>query len=758
MTPTMLRRSLLSPVPGLVLAASLVLALQVSNLQAVGSQTWRQREKADFEKGEPKGVSLSADGALRISPRLDTLYESTQPYLWALAQDRNGLVYAAGGNEGKIFRIPPTGKGEVFFKADDPEVHALAIDASGNLYAGTSPGGRVYKIGPDGKKVWICETGEKYVWALALDGQGNVLAGTGVEGRILKIDGQGRSRVFYDSAETHIRALVLDDQGNLLAGTDGHGLVLRISPKGDGFVLYDAPLNEVAALVVGRGGTIYAATLGETGRAAPRPERVPAVPQPTPAGQGTQPSEGGQQAGQTSPSGQEAQAPPQVEQRIPIAMEGKVLAISKDGYGREVWSASQEAILSLAAAADGSLIMGSSQEGKIYSLDSGNEVSEVARLGSGQITAMLRRGAPGRGGAEPGDLWIAGSNFGTVSLLHSGHAQAGTFESRVLDAHSFADWGHVSWRADLPKGTSLEFSARSGNTEDPDRTWSDWIAVPGSAEEGRLACPPARFLQWRAALRTDDTSRTPALREVAVTYLQRNLPPEIRKIEIQAPGVSFQKVPAGPPGSPAEGRSQGADVEGAARRKARPQSRRGYDPDARSVSWQAVDPNDDDLVYDVYYRAIDEARWKSIRKEIDEDFVTLDGTALPDGTYVVRVVASDSPSNPPGQALTAEKTSAYFDVDNTPPRIEAIKAAVQGTTVRLDFAASDTFSVIRAVEYAIDAGEWVSALPTDGLNDSLRETYSLGIASLAAGEHSIVIRATDGAGNTGAGKAVITIP
>ncbi len=239
MSPTMLRRLLRSPILGGALVAPLVLALQVTTLRAVGSQTWRQREKADFEKGEPKGISLSADGALRISPRLDPLYESTQPYLWALAQDGKGMVYAAGGNEGRIFRIPASGRGEVFFKADDPEVHALAIDASGNLYAGTSPGGKIYKISPDGKKIWVCETGEKYVWALVLDGQGGLLAGTGVEGRILKIDGEGRSRVFYDSAETHIRTLVQDDQGNLLAGTDGHGLRRstkwrRSSPAGAG--------------------------------------------------------------------------------------------------------------------------------------------------------------------------------------------------------------------------------------------------------------------------------------------------------------------------------------------------------------------------------------------------------------------------------------------------------------------------------------------------------------------------------------------
>jgi len=130
---------------------------------------------------------------------------------------------------------------------------------------------------------------------------------------------------------------------------------------------------------------------------------------------------------------------------------------------------------------------------------------------------------------------------------------------------------------------------------------------------------------------------------------------------------------------------------------------------------------------------------------------------MPDGTYIVRVVASDAPSNPPGQALTAEKVSGYFDVDNTPPRVEGIKAAVQGSTVRLSFTASDTFSIIREVSYAVDAGDWVTVRPSSGLNDSLSESYAVTVPSLAPGEHSIIVRATDAAGNVGAGKTVVEI-
>ncbi|OLC56271.1 MAG: hypothetical protein AUH92_00540, partial [Acidobacteria bacterium 13_1_40CM_4_69_4] len=576
------------------------------------------------------------------------------------------------------------------------------------------------------------------------------------EGRILKVDPAGHGRVFFDSAETHIRSLLLDSNGDLIAGSDGHGLVFRVSPRGEGFVLYDAPMNEIVALALGKDGMIYAAVAGETGRGGTRPSPpspAPVFAAPPPAG-----SEGPAPQPSPSPSQEQTPAP---EQRVPIGMEGKVLEISQEGYAREVWSGSQEAILSLAVSPSGELLLGSSGQGRIYSLDASDNASELVRLSSGKAAPGEEREQTPAAPPHRGDIAVAGSNFGSLSLLRPGFAPSGAYESRVLDARSFATWGRASWRAETPKETSIALSVRCGNTEEPDRTWTDWRGAPFTSGGALLDCPASRFLQWSAHMKTGEPSRTPSLREVSVTYLQANLPPEFRKVEVQAPGVSFQKIPGSPPGGPPESRpaaSPGSDVEGGVRKKPRPQSRRGFEPGARSVTWQASDPNDDDLAYDVFYREISEKAWKKIRSKIDEDFVTLDGTAIPDGTYVFRIVASDAPSNPPGRALTAEKLSEPFDVDNTPPRIEELKAQIAGSSVRLTFTASDSFSIVRETAYSVDAGDWVAAQPADGLNDSPTEKYDLSLPRPAPGEHSIVVRAVDAAGNTGAGRVVIDIP
>jgi sugar lactone lactonase YvrE len=734
----------------LVAAVAVVLVSATSlapSLPAVSSRTWKQRERADFDQGEPHGVALSADGPIRLGSRLDVLTPSNQPYLWAIAADAHGVLYAAGGNEGRIDRIQPDGKSSPFFEVEDPEVQSLAVDAAGALYAGTAPGGKVYKIGADGKRIWVAETGESYVWALLFDRHGSLFAATGTRGRVVRIDPQGGAHLYYDSAETHIRTLALDAKGDLVAGTDGHGLILRITSEGHGTVVYDAPLAEVTALAPAPDGTIYAAVAGESGgRPAPRPapQRPPGTPGP--------PTDGGEPppAPQPPPDNQPQGSAP--EQRITVGMEGKVLAISPDGYAREVWSAGQEIILSLALQRDGSLLMGSGSQGRLYVLDSRRNVSEVARSASSQVTALLR-GAGAGGKAD--DVIVAGSNLGSLSILKPGFAEKGDFQSKTLDAQSFAQWGRATWRGDVPAGTSISLQARSGNTDPPDRTWSDWGAELTDAHGSLLDCPSARFVQWRALLKSSDRDKSPELREVDVVYMQRNLPPEFRKLEVLPPGVSLQAVPASGPGP--EGKAPGGDSDNP-RHRPRPQSRRGFDPGARSVSWQVTDPNDDDVTYDVQFKEIGDRAWRTIRTGIDEDFVSFDGSALPDGTYEVRVVASDAVSNPAGLALTAEKISPPFDVDNTPPRIEHLKARVEGGTLHVSFTAVDGFSVLREASWSVDAGDWILARPADGLSDSGSEEYDLSTPSPGAGEHSIVVRVPDAAGNVGSGRIVVQVP
>ena len=88
------------------------------------------------------------------------------------------------------------------------------------------------------------------------------------------------------------------------------------------------------------------------------------------------------------------------------------------------------------------------------------------------------------------------------------------------------------------------------------------------------------------------------------------------------------------------------------------------------MKWTVRDDNDDQMVYSVYYRGDGETRWLLLKENLTTSSIPSTRRLLPDGGYTIEVVASDAPSHSPGQALTAEKDSARFEVDTTPPRID----------------------------------------------------------------------------------------
>ena len=76
-------------------------------------------------------------------------------------------------------------------------------------------------------------------------------------------------------------------------------------------------------------------------------------------------------------------------------------------------------------------------------------------------------------------------------------------------------------------------------------------------------------------------------------------------------------------------------------------------------------------------------------------------------------------------------------------------------TAHVEWEAADSASALRRCEYSLDANSWVPMESVDGVIDSQREKFSLDLTGLTPGEHLLVIRAADSAGNTGLAKAVL---
>ena len=176
------------------------------------------------------------------------------------------------------------------------------------------------------------------------------------------------------------------------------------------------------------------------------------------------------------------------------------------------------------------------------------------------------------------------------------------------------------------------------------------------------------------------------------------------------------------------------------------------------ITWQAEDPDGDQLLYSLYFRGEDEREWKLAKGDLSENTLLLDGHVLADGRYFFRVTASDLPSNPPGSAREVERVSAPVLIDNTPPLVSAGAPKRMGARVEIQFEAVDAASSLRRAEFSLDAGRWTPLEANDGVIDSPRERFLLPLDNLAPGERLVVVRVYDAAENAGLAKVVLRLP
>jgi hypothetical protein len=241
---------------------------------------------------------------------------------------------------------------------------------------------------------------------------------------------------------------------------------------------------------------------------------------------------------------------------------------------------------------------------------------------------------------------------------------------------------------------------------------------------------------------------------MTAAYLQRNLRPHVRSITMHPPGIVFQKpFPSGDPDLAGFDKQTTLDRTLAAEASA-PQSsssspalgRKGYEKGLQTLVWKADDENGDDLVYDIEYRREGETAWKALRRGVTDPIYVWDTTTVPNGTYFVRIAASDAPSNGAGAGLTGQLDSSAFDIDNTAPTFTASAVRTEssgaGTRTIITFDVTDDHSPIQRVESSSDGQEWSPVFPTDGIADSKVEHYEVSVAG-TLGARGLSLRATD---------------
>jgi hypothetical protein len=730
-------------------------------LLAEGTRTWEQSKFDDLVKGTTDGIAIRSTGGLELAPSFKLLYATPSTYIWAVAADDAGNVYAATGSPARVYRITPDGKSSIIFEPQELQVQALKVGPGGVIYAATAPDGKVYKIEhKPGEKsdlaksenksadsaqkdaakpaldpswsssVYFAPT-TKYIWDLLLDKPGNLYVATGDHGEIYKVSPKGDHSLFFKSDETHIRVLALDSQGNVIAGTDGSGLVYRISPAGEGFVLYSAPKKEITALALDREGNIYAAGVGEKRAGSSSSSTtsllltLPTTPTLPSASTGPVPLVSSTPAIQIPSSGSGASGG------------SDVYRIAADGSPLRLWSSHDDIVYALAFDSHDKLLAGTGNRGHVFAIDGSDEFTDLLKVPASQVTGFAK--APG------GGLYAASSNLGKIFVLGPGLASEGSYESDVFDAKIFSRWGRVEFRG----AGNVDLLARSGNVDNPDRNWSSWKQVD-LTKGSDMAVPAARYAQWKVVLHAGNTK--PAVDTVTLNYLPKNVAPEIDDVTVQI-GVRYQTL------SKSTGLTLGTDVGGSSGTHFDSPVPSSHDRDSIGVKWNAHDENDDQLVYSVYYRGDVESRWLLLKDNLSDKAYSFDASLLPDGGYTVKVVASDSPSHSPGEALTASRESRRFEVDTTAPRIENLTATLESSQIHVHFRAEDGFSSIRRTEFSVDAGDWKYVDPVGQLSDAKTEDYDFKVPleaeKDAAAEHVVVVRVYDKYENMGAAKTVL---
>src|SRR5262249_428380 len=145
---------------------------------------------------------------------------------------------------------------------------------------------------------------------------------------------------------------------------------------------------------------------------------------------------------------------------------------------------------------------------------------------------------------------------------------------------------------------------------------------------------------------------------------------------------------------------------------------------SQSFQWTATDRNDDYLMYDIYFRGEGEQTWRLLKKDLEDNFYTINSDTVPDGTYQVRIVASDQPSTPADSSLSGEAESRSFTIDNTPPSITMKIENIDKGRARIAIDATDATSTLNQAEVSVDTGEWRPIFPRDGLIDSKSESFT----------------------------------
>ncbi len=696
--------------------------LWTAPLRAEAPRFYNVEGFGEFLDGNPETTAVSEDGAITLPPGVrERFVDAAASYSAATAWGEDVVV--ARTADGEVLAIDRAGKSRTLYKAEEKLVTALLATDRGLFVAVAAPA-RIIKVTDNGKASTFHTPDAAYIWGMVEGPANSLLCVTGEPGTVLKVDSSGNGHVLFSPEQEHMRSIARDATLGLFVGGGSRGIVYRSADLKSFRALYDTGHPEVTALAV-RNNFVYAA--GVTGA-----EALVAEPSKDKRGKG---------------KGSEVRS-----QLVQIAMDGSTETLA---------GSSDEAVFALGLDDKGRVLVATGAtgredpRGRLYTVEPERRlIAMIYQSPSRRITHLvgLPRGATAAVAAEGG----------RVVHLAGGIAAKGEFLTLPFDTSINSQYGVIQIFGSWPKSTRVSAAVRSGQTAEPDQSWSEWskeVAAPGGS---RPQVPNGRYVQMRLTL-TASGSETPLVHRVRLAYLRQNLPPFVREVVALKKGVALFALPVDEPKSKTVSLADKAGEEmqrgdGEERgRKRPPQARQVEQRGALTLKWLADDPNGDDLRYALQFRALGEGNWQNLGDKLDQPFYTLNSAQLPDGHYQFRVRATDAPSNPDGTELSDSRESRAVLIDNSAPRVDQPKVKVEGRKVTVRTVVADSVGPVTTAEYALDAQDFRPLLPDDGVLDGAGETFTVRLAEVEPGAHVITIRVTDEAENEGFGEAQFVI-
>jgi hypothetical protein len=412
---------------------------------------------------------------------------------------------------------------------------------------------------------------------------------------------------------------------------------------------------------------------------------------------------------------------------------------------KQIWSSQEDMIYTLLwDSATQRVIFGTGNRGRIYAADANLKVSLLLQKESEQVYGLLKGNTR---------IHVLANNPPELSLIHPEQSSRGEYTSEVFDAQQLSSWGRIEWDALLPKGTTLQVQTRSGNSDETNQTWSNWSPPYQRSEGEQILNPRARYIQFKLLFKTDSGRISPEISKVSLFYLQANVSPVISQFEILPVNTVFMEPPTADEkimglnlGPAAEAVSQKDPLMMAMAKKT---ERQGY----QTVVWSAADENRDGLLYTLFIKERGSEQWRLMGSRLVSNIFAFETVTLPDGEYEMKLEASDSPSNPQGRELNAEKFSRPFVIDNSLPIISGVEVKQNRNRLEVKFTARDGSSHIKEAKYLIRPDEWRILFPQDGICDSQVEQFDLSAALPSQADNMITLKVMDEHGNVGIYRA-----